>query len=490
MINKNKKAFTIIELIVVMAIIGILVLLAVPKFMGHTKQAKYTKLISNTKQLENASERYYMDKNDWPRLTDVPYTSAQITAFAQKVYDTTGKEVTLDTSGSYYDIDYSKINQYIQIPDDKMDYIIQNPVGNVYALESLTPSAETRTTDIRATSITLDKGTASVNASSTIQLIATVFPTTASNKIVTWNSSNTLVATVNSTGLVSGTTVGNAIITATTQDGSFVANCSISVQPLFISATFTNAGAIGRLGPTQSNLDNSYVGTAIEGKVTSLNGTQIFVVPSTGSYKISASGAESGAIGTTISGKGANIQGTIALTKGTILNIVVGQMGSSLGGAGGGTFVFVQDSISPLIVAGGGGGIGKLTYSGIPYQGNGIAASLTTAGSNSRGNASSGGINGGTGNGTGAGAGWLQDSQNLAGKRGGNGQASGAEYGGFGGGGCNYYGGGGGGYSGGGPGYDTYMIGGGGGGSFNSGTNKSNTIGNTGNGKVTITFVG
>ena len=72
-----------------MAIIGILVLLAVPKFMGYTKEAKFTKLISNTKQLENASERYYMDKNDWPRLTDISYSSAQITAFSQKIYDIT-----------------------------------------------------------------------------------------------------------------------------------------------------------------------------------------------------------------------------------------------------------------------------------------------------------------------------------------------------------------------------------------------------------------
>jgi len=147
MLNKlrNKKAFTLIELIVVMAIIGILVLLAIPKFMGHTKEAKFTKLVSNSKQLENASERYYMNNQDWPRLSDTPYTAGQITAYAQKIYDTTGKEATLDLSGEYYDIDYSKLSQYIQVPDSKMDYIIQNPVGNVYALENLTKEAEIRT---------------------------------------------------------------------------------------------------------------------------------------------------------------------------------------------------------------------------------------------------------------------------------------------------------------------------------------------------------
>ena len=61
MFKIKNKGFTLIELIVIMAVIGILVLLAMPKFMGHTKKAQYTKLIANAKNLETASERYYMD---------------------------------------------------------------------------------------------------------------------------------------------------------------------------------------------------------------------------------------------------------------------------------------------------------------------------------------------------------------------------------------------------------------------------------------------
>jgi len=108
-IKLNKKGFTIIELIVVMAIIGVLVLLAMPKFMGYTEKARLTAIKSNIKQVENASERYYIYKQDWPRLSDVPYTSAQITSFAQEITDKTGQIVTLDATGSYYDVDYSKL---------------------------------------------------------------------------------------------------------------------------------------------------------------------------------------------------------------------------------------------------------------------------------------------------------------------------------------------------------------------------------------------
>lgn len=40
--NENNKAFTLIELIVVMTIIAILVLLAAPSFLNYTKDAKAT----------------------------------------------------------------------------------------------------------------------------------------------------------------------------------------------------------------------------------------------------------------------------------------------------------------------------------------------------------------------------------------------------------------------------------------------------------------
>ena len=141
---KNKRAFTIIELIVGMAIIGILVLLAMPKFMGNTKEAKLTEIKANTKQLENASERYYIDNQDWPRLTDVPYTSLQIDTFAQELTDKTGQVVTLDSAGSYYDIDYTKLQKYVQKPSNNTHYIIQNPVGEIYYLKNLTTAGETR----------------------------------------------------------------------------------------------------------------------------------------------------------------------------------------------------------------------------------------------------------------------------------------------------------------------------------------------------------
>ena len=51
--NKNSKAFTIIELIVVVAILGVLVLLAGPKLLGYVEKAELTRIQHDVKVMEN-----------------------------------------------------------------------------------------------------------------------------------------------------------------------------------------------------------------------------------------------------------------------------------------------------------------------------------------------------------------------------------------------------------------------------------------------------
>jgi hypothetical protein len=61
-------------------------------------------------------------------------------------------------------------------------------------------------------------------------LIATVYPDNATNKTVTWTSSNPSVATVNANGLVTAIADGKATIAATTQDGYKIAECDVIVN--------------------------------------------------------------------------------------------------------------------------------------------------------------------------------------------------------------------------------------------------------------------
>ena len=90
----------------------------------------------------------------------------------------------------------------------------------------------TVTVDIKATSITLNQSALSFTAANqTATLVATVTPSTAANKNVTWTSSNTNVVTVDNNGLVTAVAAGSATITATTNDGTNLsASCEVTVS--------------------------------------------------------------------------------------------------------------------------------------------------------------------------------------------------------------------------------------------------------------------
>ena len=82
---------------------------------------------------------------------------------------------------------------------------------------------------IPVTGVKLNKDKLSLSVSSTAQLEATVEPADATNKNVTWSSSDEEIATVDETGKVKGIKVGKATITVTTKDGNRTATCEVNV---------------------------------------------------------------------------------------------------------------------------------------------------------------------------------------------------------------------------------------------------------------------
>jgi len=85
--------------------------------------------------------------------------------------------------------------------------------------------------------ISLDVNTLSLNPEQTYQLNETISPSDATDKSVTWTSSDEMVATVSSTGLVSAVDEGNATITVTANDGGYTASCNVSIAAQVISVT-------------------------------------------------------------------------------------------------------------------------------------------------------------------------------------------------------------------------------------------------------------
>ncbi len=63
--RRKQKAFTLIELLIVVAIIGILAAIAVPNFLNAQTRAKIARVISDLKAITQAMEMYRLDKNSY-----------------------------------------------------------------------------------------------------------------------------------------------------------------------------------------------------------------------------------------------------------------------------------------------------------------------------------------------------------------------------------------------------------------------------------------
>ncbi|WP_258101097.1 alpha-amylase family glycosyl hydrolase [Marinoscillum pacificum] len=89
---------------------------------------------------------------------------------------------------------------------------------------------------VDVTGVGVNPTSSSIIAGLTQQLSASVQPSNATNQSMNWSSSNTSVATVTASGLVTAISAGTATITATTVDGGYQASANITVNP---APTFT-----------------------------------------------------------------------------------------------------------------------------------------------------------------------------------------------------------------------------------------------------------
>ncbi len=83
--------------------------------------------------------------------------------------------------------------------------------------------------NIPVTGVTVSPENVSLNIEGTSTLSATVSPSDATNKNVTWSSSNTSIAAVDASGVVTAIAEGTTVVTVTTEDGGYTATSNISI---------------------------------------------------------------------------------------------------------------------------------------------------------------------------------------------------------------------------------------------------------------------
>lgn len=91
-----------------------------------------------------------------------------------------------------------------------------------------TVTVQAKTIAVTGVSLNMSSMTLTVGEKQTLK--ATITPSNATNKSVSWSSNNTTVASVSSSGVVTAKAAGTAKITVKTKDGGKTATCSVTVQ--------------------------------------------------------------------------------------------------------------------------------------------------------------------------------------------------------------------------------------------------------------------
>ncbi len=145
---KTKSAFTLIELLIVVAIIGILAAIAVPNFINAQTKAKLAQATANMKSVSTAVEMYRLDYNSFPWwATDSNdfFGLKQLTSPIAYMSGTNGmrnpfiKSTSFDGSTNLFS---NEIDSFIELGSGKRNngpvYPHEYPT-NVYHLESSGP---------------------------------------------------------------------------------------------------------------------------------------------------------------------------------------------------------------------------------------------------------------------------------------------------------------------------------------------------------------
>ncbi|WP_455624538.1 Ig-like domain-containing protein, partial [Parabacteroides sp.] len=135
----------------------------------------------------------------------------------------------IPTSGSGFELEKLQIGEQVYTSNTVTIDEVQGSLAIIATMKESTPDTPD-VPDVRVTGVKLDITSKSIAVGESFALKATVSPSNATMKSVSWSSSDETIATVDADGIVTGLKVGSCKITVATDDGNKTATCEVSVS--------------------------------------------------------------------------------------------------------------------------------------------------------------------------------------------------------------------------------------------------------------------
>jgi prepilin-type N-terminal cleavage/methylation domain-containing protein len=117
----NRRGFTLVEIMIVVAIIALLASIAVPNFLRARKRSQASKIMEDLRQLDNANDEYAIENNKTSGMTPA-FTDLKAYLKTGSVLYNTGADIFGDSYGPF-----------------TVDSLIHVPTGAYNALSDVAP---------------------------------------------------------------------------------------------------------------------------------------------------------------------------------------------------------------------------------------------------------------------------------------------------------------------------------------------------------------
>lgn len=255
----------------------------------YTSNQKFQALLYKNESLQDGIHEVTIYQNDTGKYMNIDAIDINNSGYLIKI----AKDISLSKSIDSLSVGQSDNLIATVTPDDAgnktVTWVSSDPniatvdsTGKVTAVKAGTVTITATTTDgtnLKAsctvtvndpTSITLNKTTDLINVGETDKLIASVTP---AGQAVTWESSDSSIATVDGNGNVTGIKAGTVVITAATEDGK-TASCTVTVKEQENEKSkltlYMNDGTTREFYLTQDEIDNfiNWYTSKVKGEVT------------------------------------------------------------------------------------------------------------------------------------------------------------------------------------------------------------------------------